>query len=219
MRLARVTAAVAVAALALGVVAALSASAPRLAGTNDLRAFHPVPLPPGATVCQGPELAFGDAGRLRVIAAGTGGSGPPLAVSVRADGRVVSRGSAAAGYGDGGVAAEIERLDESLIADEVCIRNAGRAGIALRGEPLPAEQVAEVDATPAEARLRLEWVRPGSESWFELVPAVSHRFGLGKAEWLGSWTLVLAAVLVLLAAAAALRLVLGGRGGRWRSGP
>jgi hypothetical protein len=212
MTLARLAAAAAVAVLVAGVALALGAEAPRLAGTNDLRAFHSVPIPARDALCQGPEIVPGDSARLRVFASGTGGSGPPLAVEIRDGSGTVSRGRIAPGYGDGGVTAEIELVGRTRVVDEVCVENRGEKVVALVGQPVPADQLPEVGGAPAEARLRLEWLRPGSESWLDLAPAVLHRYGLGKADALGSWTLWLAAALVLLAGFAALRLVL--RGGR-----
>lgn len=211
MRIARLAAAAAVAVLLAGVVLALADEQPRLAGTNDLRAFHAVPIPPRDTLCQGPEIVPGESGRLRVFASATGGSGPALAVEIR-DGRgTVSRGRIAPGYGDAGVTAEIEPVERTRVVDEVCVENRGETVVALVGQPVPEDQLPEVGGVRAEARLRLEWLRPGSESWLDLAPTVLHRFGLGKADALGSWTLWLAAALVLLTWVAALRLVLGGR--------
>ena len=41
------------------------------------------------------------------------------------------------------------------------------------------------------------YLRAGSESWWHLLPAIDHRFGLGKAAVFGDWTLP---VLVLMLA-------------------
>ncbi|MEX2195789.1 MAG: hypothetical protein WD844_10935 [Thermoleophilaceae bacterium] len=208
MTLARVTAGAAVAVLIVGVALALPSGEPRLAGTNDLRAFHPILLPAESTLCQGPELVPADSARLRVFTSGTHGAGPPLDVELRDGGRVLGSGRAAEGYGDGGVVSEIGRIEDTRVVEEVCVENLADRPVALSGQPVPSDQVAQVNGRPEEARVRLEWVRSGSESWLDLAPAVLHRFGLGKADWLGSWTLFLAVLLVLLTWIAGLRLVL-----------
>jgi hypothetical protein len=60
----------------------------------------------------------------------------------------------------------------------------------------------------AAGRVRLEWLRPGSESWLEVLPTVAHRFALGR--WNPAGTLLLPALALLLVAAwiGAARLVL-----------
>ena len=60
----------------------------------------------------------------------------------------------------------------------------------------------------AQGRVRFEWIRPGSESWFALLPTIAHRFGLGRATVAGSLLLPLAALVLLAAWAAAVRLLL-----------
>lgn len=201
-----VAAACAVLALA-GVAVALAASAPRLAGTNDLRLFHGISVPAGATVCQGPELVPADSARVRLLVGGTEGSGAAVALSVRDGGRTVARGGVPGGYGDGALVVGIGDVPNAMLADRVCIENRGRAPLSIQGETFPPEQAARIDGSRGDGRVRLEWLRAGNESWLELAPAVLDRFGLGKAGWLGSWTLFLAAALVLLSWVAALRLV------------
>ncbi len=56
--------------------------------------------------------------------------------------------------------------------------------------------------------MRFEWMRPGSESWFELLPTIAHRFALGRANLAGSLLLPFVALLLLAAWAVAVRLVL-----------
>ena len=41
-------------------------------------------------------------------------------------------------------------------------------------------------STGRAATVRLEWLRPGSESWLDVLPVVARRFGYGKANPFGS---------------------------------
>jgi hypothetical protein len=56
-------------------------------------------------------------------------------------------------------------------------------------------------------RVRLEWLREGRESWLDIVPAVAHRFGLGKPFMSGPGLLLLTVALLALAWVVALRLI------------
>jgi len=56
------------------------------------------------------------------------------------------------------------------------------------------EQVAGV---PQPGRISVVYLRPGSESWWQLLPTLSQRFGLGKASFFGDWTLATVALLLL----------------------
>jgi hypothetical protein len=41
------------------------------------------------------------------------------------------------------------------------------------------------------------YLRPGRESWWQLLPTLSRRMGFGKALFFGTWTLPVAALLLL----------------------
>jgi hypothetical protein len=45
--------------------------------------------------------------------------------------------------------------------------------------------------------ISLVYLRHGSESWWELLPTLTTRFGLGKASVFGDWTLPVLALLLL----------------------
>lgn len=193
-----------------GALVAAASSAPRLAGTNDLRAFLQIPIQPGDRLCQGSELVPGGAARLRLLAPGAG-AGVPLEVEIRYEGEEVIRGRLSGGWEAGAVAVPLDAVTEAAVVERVCVENRGDAVLHLHGEAQPVDQGARIEAGPIEGRLRLEYLRPGSESWFELLPTMVHRFGFGRAEVLGSWSFFLAAALMLFACAAAARLVLRSR--------
>jgi hypothetical protein len=90
------------------------------------------------------------------------------------------------------VVVPIERVDESVSGARVCIRTGrgGRTVLYGRGD-----------------RVRLAWLRPGSESRLGMLSTIAHRFGMAKLNPFGPWLLAVAALLMALAWFLALRLV------------
>jgi hypothetical protein len=193
----RAVVAVGVAVLLACVGVALADAAPRRAGTNMVTNVAQVAqLRGGQRHCQGGEAVPNDAASVRVLVATFGEPIPSLAVTVRdADGRVVTAGHRAAGGREGSLVIPVRHVSRTTPNTEVCVtRGAGHARrVVLYGEA---------------QRVRLEWRRPGNESWFALVPTVAHRFSLGKASLFGSLWLLVAAALVVLAGLVAVRVVM-----------
>ena len=52
------------------------------------------------------------------------------------------------------------------------------------------------------------YLRPGSESWWQLLGVLDERFGFGKATFFGDWTLPVAALLLLGVWVATVRLLI-----------
>ena len=72
----------------------------------------------------------------------------------------------------------------------------------------PAGAVAElVDGKPQPGRIDVVYLRPGRESWWQLLGTLDQRFGLGKTSFFGDWTLPVMALLLLGAWVAATRLL------------
>jgi hypothetical protein len=55
-----------------------------------------------------------------------------------------------------------------------------------------------------EARLRFDYLRPGRESWLELVPTLAYRSTIARSDLVRHWAWAGALLLMLLAAALAL---------------
>jgi hypothetical protein len=106
---------------------------------------------------------------------------------------------------DDQVAVRLDSVVEAGIEDaSVCLENRGRETLRVAGVFTgPQENVASVDVVPQQGRARIAYLRPGSESWWELVPTIVHRFGLGKGDMLGSWAIGLVALLMIAAWASA----------------
>jgi hypothetical protein len=56
-------------------------------------------------------------------------------------------------------------------------------------------------------KVRLAWMRPGSESRLGMLATIAHRLGLAKLNPFGSWLLLVLALLLAATWAIALRLV------------
>jgi hypothetical protein len=170
-------------------LAALAQSKPRLAGTNNVRdPVFAVVLPAGATVCQGNESVPADTDRARVLIGTYGRPMPPLTFTATGPGGRVA-GRRAGGDREGYVTIPVARNERVLSGLKLCLRNDGAQKIAIGGEGIPPP--AKIGRRDADGRMRIAWLRPGSENWFDLAGTVLHRFGYGNAPWFGGWLLVL----------------------------
>ncbi len=208
----RVVLGVALALVALAVVVALSQGGDRRAGTNLVPvAGTPVELRGGGRACQLTRL-LDDAQRVELFVDAGGGRVPALAVSFAdADGATVASGERPAGAPGGNVVVPLDRrVDGNRPSTRFCVRNEGTRRIALGGAPTPPDAAATVAGRPAGGVIAVTYLRPGRETWWQLLPTISTRFGVGKAPVFGAWTLPVAALLLLGAWAGAVRLLLRG---------
>ncbi len=195
--------------LALGIALALvagalaldmSGRAPRLAGTDHVnpQAFS-AGLAHGGVLCQPGMTLPGDAQRVTLLIGTYGRAVPALAATfARADGAAVTAGGLAAGAREGYVTIPLRYPHGATATGTLCLRVAGREKVVLGGEPFTAGPLSErVDGTPQAGRIDLVYLRPGRESWWQLLGALDRRFGLGKASLFGDWTLPAMALALL----------------------
>jgi hypothetical protein len=169
-------------------------SAPRVADSNGVRELEGIKVGPRAGVyCQDAETIPGDSAELRVLIGTFGRPLPAVRVNASADGRTITTGELPAGGPEGRAEIPIEPVEERAGDARVCLRLRATRPVVLYGE---------------QGRVRFEWMRPGSESWFAMLPTVAHRFGLGRASFAGSLLLLLAALVLLAAWALAVRVLL-----------
>jgi hypothetical protein len=164
-----------------GAAAALSVERERLAGTNNVYGFFPnVTIEPGAEACAMAELVPGDTGAVRVRAEPAG----PLAVRLVRDGRELANGAMEAG-----TAPVRPVVTETTSGVDVCFRNEGDAEVVLWGYGAVAgtPQRTELDGEPIDERVRLSYLRPGTESGWEIAGTVAHRMGIGRGSLLEGW--------------------------------
>lgn len=196
----------------LGVFALeMSGSAPRLASTNhvDAREFVAT-IPPHGTLCQPGVLLPPEAASVQTLIATYHRPVPTLAISFVARGRTVTSGRLSAGAKQGYVTVPLHYPHGPTLAGTLCIRMDNGHRIVVGGEPFAVSPSTErVDGQPQAGSIAISFMRPGSESWWQLLPTLIGRFTYGKSAFFGDWTLPLAALLLLLVWIATIRLLAG----------
>jgi hypothetical protein len=193
-------------AISLGVL--LSHGKPRLATSNSQVRFSAiaVPLPAGRRRCQVGEYVPHDAAAVRLFAGTPRTGGGPVELVVRGQGG--ARRGRLAHLTTAPVRFPLSPLGRDINEGTVCLRNLGRAGIAFAGNKTSTSADANGKAK-AKDDFRLDYLRPGRESWWQIAPTVARRAGLHKASVFGTWTLWAALGLAILLWVPALVLVLG----------
>jgi len=205
LRVALVTASLAV----LGLLALeMSGSAPRIATTNhsnDLGFYGLVPA--GGTVCQ-PTTLTSDSARVLTLIGTYGYPVPEIDAKFISNGRTIASGRRPAGGPQGNVFVPLSYPHGPTASGELCLRIKGHR-VAIGGEPVAVSPSSErVNGQSLGGDLALVFLRPGKESWWQMLPTLVERFGFGKAPFFGSWTLPVAVVLLLGVWAATIRTLL-----------
>jgi hypothetical protein len=194
--------------LAAGTVGLLQ-RAPRLAGTNlTADAGFAIALAAGQELCEPGELVPGDTGALKLDASTAAAGGPRLSTTVGLPAGGFHVGGLAAGWHSGVVQIPLQHVPATLSGATVCIRNQGPGSVAFGGSVPDSGFVIQLAGKPLGGRLRIEYMRPGSESWLQLLPTLSHRFSLAKSDVVRHWAAAAAIVLMLLALALSIRTLL-----------
>jgi hypothetical protein len=207
----------------------MSRGAPRGAGSDHNNpAIFAATVPGGGSVCQPIVPLPSDAARAQLLV-GTYGH-PVPALSLRftdAGGATLAMGSLPAGGPEGQVTIPIHRVIRTPTpptpatptptptgggageANRFCLTVGGHTNVALGGEGGPISPNSElVNGTAQAGRVSLLYLRGGSESWWQLLPSLDHRFGLGKASVFGDWTLPALALALVGVWALVIRLLL-----------
>lgn len=196
----RVVLAVGLLAIAIAGTAILLQREPRRAGTNlTADARFSIPLGPGQQLCEPGELLPGDTGALKLDASANGLPGPRLSASISSPGGPVSSGVLDAGWREGALSIPVSRVRNTVSDATVCLSNLGSRPVAFGGSAPDSGFLIQLGGKPLSGRLRIEYMRPGRESWLELLPALAHRFSLAKSDLVRHWAAGAALVLMLLA--------------------
>ena len=153
-------------------------------------------LPGRGSVCQPVVSLPPDAASAQLTLGTYGKPAPELTLRFLAPaGRLVAEGHLAPGAHEGVISIPLRRVASTEGASEACLLVGGRTKVAVAGEGVPVSSFSEhVNGQPLGGRISLVYFRKGSESWWQLLPVLSERFGLGKASFFGSWLLALAAL-------------------------
>jgi hypothetical protein len=192
----------AILAVLVAIVAVLSDSKPRLAGTNNARlAGYPVVIQPGERYCQRGERVPADARRMQLDVGTDDRPGPPLAIAL-GERRLRIPG----GYRDG-------PLFLPPSSTGFCVRNDGERRVYLGGQTsattLPPGVAGELDGDPQPMVARVLYWREGAESGWRIAGAVLARWS--RVTALGDATPWLAIALLVSACGVAAALALRGR--------
>lgn len=200
--------------IAVMLLAVLTDSRPRLAATNTrvLASGVALTVAPGLERCQDGEFVPHEASRIRLyVSTPDGRAGPPLDIAIRDPaGRLATSARVPAGYRPGFLDATIPRPRQDVAPGSFCLRNVGTTPVTFAGNFTGINPAAfnpdEVKPASGEG-IRVDYFRPGRESWLELAPEIAHRFATFKPSFFGSWTMwaVLAALLLLYGAAVELQ--------------
>ncbi len=189
MTAARVAVAGALTLLAIVVVVLLSQSAPRMAGTNSvLLGSYISTVAPGQRLCQRGELVPPDTASLRIFIGVYGHPGGPYELTIRSGRQLVGSGQVGAGQRDGYLTVPVARVTRAVPDATVCIANRGPGPLALAGLAGPPTPSTTIGQTEQTGTVQISYMRRGSESWWSLIPTIAQRFGVAKADLLGSWT-------------------------------
>ena len=207
----RVALAVAVLVVFAVLIVSLSGRASRTAGSDHYAPLmYTAPVGSHTVVCQPLFGLPSDAAKIQMR---VGGEGKPLpAINVQfldAGHAVLAEGRLPAGQREGFVEMPLDRSGAGGTATEACVHvEVASGGVALAGEGVPPSALsARVNGQVVAARISLVYFRAGRESWWDLLPTLDERLGLGKASIFGSWLLPFSAVALFAVWAAAIRLL------------
>jgi hypothetical protein len=186
----------------------MSHSAQRTAGSDHVG--YPVfaaVVPGGGTACQPVRFVPSNVSAVQLLIGTYGRPLPALRLRfLSASGATVAAGSLAGGGRQGTVSVPLSRVSALPLATRACLHVGGSGKVALAGEFGPGNPET-IDGKPQAASISLIYLRHGRESWWQLLPALDTRFGLGKASFFGGWALPVMAALLLAVWAATIRLL------------
>jgi hypothetical protein len=190
-------------ATAIGLVIDMSASAPRLAGSDHIH-WPPAAIvgtlhSPGALCLPGTVLPA-DAARMVTTIGSFGRPLPRLRLTFTSpQGRLVASGGLPRGGKEGEEVSIPFRYPHGASAlGTLCIHSAGRHPLVFYGWLGQGTPVTIDGATVTnDATISILYYRPGSESWWQLLGALDQRFGLGKSPIFGTWTLPVIALAMI----------------------
>lgn len=163
-------------------------------------------VPGGGTACQPVSGVPNDIGSVKLLIGTYGRPVPPLRIAfVSAQGQALAAGTIG-GVPEGSVIIPMRRLGDLSGVAEVCLHVGGTHAVVLGGEQGPGGSEL-VNGKHQPGSISLTYLRPGSETWWHLLPTLDTRFGLGKASFFGGWTLPVMAVLLLGTWIASIRLL------------
>lgn len=159
----------------------------------------------GATYCQTGEALPAGTSAIRVWL--DAAAGPRVKLTISAQGHTITSASRGSDWIGSSVTVPVRQVTHTVTDTTVCVSFPLHYETVLAtGSSTPAGLAAHEGRRALTGRLWIEYLRPGSRSWLELVPEVVRHMGFGHAIP-GTWIVYVALVLVLAAAAVASRVL------------
>jgi hypothetical protein len=187
--------------LVLGTLALdMSGSASRIAGTDHVQpAAFVATLQGDQLLCQSQMVLPTDASTIQMLVGTYGHPVPEVSARFLGSGlRVIAQGRIAAGAHEGLISIPMTYPHGPAQAGVLCLTVVRAPRMVLAGVPFPpGSDSVQVGASRQPGRIDVVYLRPGSESWWQLLPTLSRRFGFGKAPVFGTWTLPVVALALI----------------------
>jgi hypothetical protein len=191
-------------AIAIGVV--LSRSPLEVAGTNSIPATSAAGYAPGGTTACQPSGTIPE-GTTAIRISASQNVGPKVTLEAFSGPSIVARGERAACWGiDETVTVPVERVAHAIPNAKICVV-IGPVTEAVQINGVQLHTTSRFGAPETVVRFGVEYLRPGSSSWFSLASTVARRMGFGHAPS-GTWIVFLLLALTITIVALASRLLL-----------
>ncbi len=196
MRSVQITVAAALALTAIALGATLSRAPLTIAATNGIQSAERLAATNGdARACQaGEALPRGTTAiRLSLETA----IGPPVTVQALAGGHLITHGAYGAGWPGASVTVPVARVSRTTPDATVCFTvGPSYKRVSMFGQHTAPALAAVAGGGPLPGRISIEYLTPGSRSWWSLASSVARHVGFGHAGG-GTWIALLAAALAL----------------------
>jgi hypothetical protein len=163
--------------------------------------------PGHGTVCQGGEIVPEDAGALRLRIGTFGRPGPPLGVTLRAEGERPVVATVPRGWREGDLDIQLPRAGPELAGATLCVRNGGGRRIVIAGAAQRPASAAKVRGNPEPGRMGVTYLEAEPRSWWAFTGEIGPRLATARSAFPGGAGFVLWGVGAVLISAGAFALV------------
>lgn len=184
------------ASICVALVVVLSGSPVAVIASNGIATPVAAYIHGNHTVCQ--HVSTLPAGTSAIRESFSANVGPKVTLRILSGGRTIAQGSVPAGWGiSESVTVPIHSLSHSIENVRICAK-LGASGelIEVKGTGSTRRRAGGGPREPSSLRLRIEYLKSGSKSWWSLASSVVRHMGFGRAPT-GTVVAILALVLLL----------------------
>jgi hypothetical protein len=193
--------------LAVAIGLTLLHSPTSVAGTNGGKQDEGlVSIRKSAMVCQAGEVL--PRGTSVIVASLSTFTGPKVMAEALSGARVLTRGQLGSGWTGRTVAIPVKPLTRTVWNVKICFAFAPKdEAVTPYGHSSAPAVAATYNGKALPGRIRAEYLRPGSRSWWALVSSTAYHMGLGRAAS-GTWIVFLVIALMATVATVVSKLLL-----------